>query len=238
MTDPVDARALNWRFVLPDSEAAGQLVLASEDETLPGAVTVALAAARRDPAEVAAFLESAMTEGPYPSVVVGDLTAWSRALRTRPVPLLTRLADAVQPGGTVFAGFGNRRYPAGPFGAGTLTLKRAGKALDRAGLKVAQQYVAMPDQRCPALLVPVTASGAELAYVLRNIMFPYTDSTSRVKGRLKQILLSTMQHGALAAPPALRFQLAPAYAVVGVRPVAPPAAIPPARAPESSADSP
>ncbi|NUP53914.1 MAG: hypothetical protein HOW97_42335, partial [Catenulispora sp.] len=144
MTDSVDARALNWRFVLPDAEAAEQLVLASEDETLPGAVTVALAAARRDPAGVAAFLESAITEGPYPSVVVGDLTAWSKALRTRPVPLLTRLADAVRPGGTVFAGFGNRRCPSRPFAAGTLTLKRAGRALDRAGLTVAQQYVAMP----------------------------------------------------------------------------------------------
>ncbi|GAA1950609.1 hypothetical protein [Catenulispora subtropica] len=173
---------------LLDFEAAGQLILASENETLPGAVTVALGAARRNPGGVAAFLESAIVEGPYPSVVVGDLTGWSNALRTAPAKLLARLAHAVQPGGSLFAGFGNRHYPGGPFAAGTLSLKRACAVLDRVGFTVAKQYVAMPDQRCPALLVPVSASEAELACV----------------------------------PPALRFQFAPAYAVVGLRPSAEP----------------
>jgi hypothetical protein len=45
----LDARPLNWRFVLPDSEAAGQLVLATENETLPGAISVSLAAAKQNP---------------------------------------------------------------------------------------------------------------------------------------------------------------------------------------------
>ncbi|NUR59954.1 MAG: hypothetical protein HOV87_14975 [Catenulispora sp.] len=227
MTDPLDARALNWRFVLP--EAAGQLILASHRETLPGAVTASLADARTDPRSAAAFLKSAIAEGPYESVVVADLSGWSTVLRTRPEQLLKRLAGAVQPAGALFAAFGNRHYPASPFAAGTLSLKAASAALSSAGFTVTNQYIAIPDQRCPALLIPVSASGAELAYVLQNILFPYTDSTSKLKGRLKQILLSTMQHGAQAVPPMLRFRLAPAYAVVGVRPALPRAVIPPAR---------
>jgi hypothetical protein len=218
MTDFLDARPLNWRFVLPDSETAGQLLLATENETLPGAISVSLAAAKQNPEGVGAFLDAAMTEGPYPNVVVSDLTGWSKALKTEPAELLTRLAQAVRPGGTLFAGFGNRHYPTEPFAAGTMSLKQASDVLSKGGFTVAKQYVAMPDQRCPALLVPVSKSGAELAYVLRNIMFPYTDSTSALKGRLKQLLLTVMQRGALLSPAALRFRLAPAYAVVAVRP--------------------
>jgi len=95
----------------------------------------------------------------------------------------------------------------------------------------------MPDQRCPALLVPVSHSGAELAYVLRNIMFPYTDSRSKVKGRLKQVLLTVMQRAALSAPPALRFKLAPAYAVVGVRPATALSTVLPTRSTGSTAST-
>ena len=226
MTDFLDARPLNWRFVLPDSDTAGQLVLTSENETLPGAIAVSLAAAKNNPEGVGAFLDAAMTEGPYPNVVVSDLTGWCKALKVSPAELLSRLAAAVRPGGTLFAGFGNRHYPTEPFAAGTMSLKQASDVLDAAGFTVAKQYVAMPDQRCPALLVPVSKSGSELAYVLRNIMFPYTDSTSPLKGRLKQLMLTVMQRGALLAPPALRFKLAPAYAVVGVRPAARLSAVP------------
>jgi hypothetical protein len=224
----LDARPLNWRFVLPDSETAGQLLLATENETLPGAISVSLAAAKQNPEGVGAFLDAAMTEGPYPNVVVSDLTGWSKALKTDPAVLLTRLAKAVRPGGTLFAGFGNKHYPTEPFAAGTMSLKQASEVLGKGGFTVAKQYVAMPDQRCPALLVPVSRSGAELAYVLRNIMFPYTDSTSALKGRLKQLLLTVMQRGALLAPPTLRFRLAPAYAVVAVRPTDAAGALPPA----------
>ena len=238
MTDSLDARPLNWRFVLPDTEAAGQLVLTSRDETLPGAIAVSLTAARHNPEGVDAFLESAIAEGPYPAVVAGDLTGWCRALKTSPAELLTRLAAAVLPGGTLYAGFGNKHYPAGPFAPGTMTLKQASAVLGAAGHTVAKQYVAMPDQNCPALLVPVSASGAELAYVLRNIMFPYTDSRSKLKGRLKQILLTVMQRSALSAPPALRFKLAPAYAVVSMRPATALSAVLPTRADRSSAGSP
>jgi hypothetical protein len=213
----LDARPLNWRFVLPNSEAAGQLLLASENETLPGAISVSLAAAKQNPEGVGAFLDAAVTEGPYPNVVVSDLTGWSKALKTSPDELLARLAAAVRPGGTLFAGFGNRHYPTEPFASGTMSLNRASKVLQAHEFTVAKQYVAMPDQRCPALLVPVSKSGAELAYVLRNVMFPYSDAKSKLKGRIKQIMLTVMKRGALMSPPVLRFRLAPAYAVVAVK---------------------
>lgn len=213
----LDARPLNWRFVLPDSEVAGQLLLATENETLPGAISVSLAAARQNPEGISAFLDAAVTEGPYPNIVVSDLTGWSKALQISPQDLLNRLAAAVRPGGTLFAGFGNRHYPTEPFAVGTLSLNQASKLLVSADFTVTKQYVAMPDQRCPALLVPVSKSGAELAYVLRNVMFPYTDATSKLKGRFKQLMLTVMKRGALMSPPVLRFRLAPAYAVIAVK---------------------
>ena len=210
-----DARALNWRFLVP-CEPAGLLLLAAADETLPGAV---------QPRRAAAGLAQALDGGrSYPAVALPDVGAWSPLLGGgrggRPAALLARAAAAVAPGGWLYAGFGNRCYPPAVLDRRALTLAAASRALAAAGLEPAGAWLAFPDHRCPAYLVGSSHPG-ELEYFLRTLFIPHVAGGSRVAARAAQLALAAGRRAALAVPPRLRPRLAPAYALVATRPTAP-----------------
>ena len=208
----IDHRPLNWRFVVP-SEPDGLLLLPAADEAgeVPGAVVC-------DPAR-AALLERA---GPYPAVVIADLGRWAKAEtghRGRGAgarELLAEAAAAVAPGGWLYASFANPWYPLRSGGAG-LTLAAAAGVLRGAGLRPSSAWLAFPDQRTTAYLVPA-GGGAELAYFMRTFFFPYATGPSARKARLRQRALTLMRRLALLAPPRLRPRFAPAFAIVAERP--------------------
>jgi hypothetical protein len=129
------------------------------------------------------------------------------------VAALAVLAAAVAPGGWLYAGFANSAFP--PFRGGV----RAGPArrtLERGGLRVAARYLALPDQRIAALLVPAE-QGAHLGYVLRHLVFPYTRADSALAGRCQRAVLALARVVALGTPHPVRVALAPAYALVARR---------------------
>jgi hypothetical protein len=207
----IDHRPLNWRFVVP-GEPHGLLLLAAADEAgeVPGAVVC-------DP-ERAALRGRA---GPYPAVVVADLGRWSqtRAGRGRgreARELLAEAAAAVAPGGWLYASFANPWYPLRS-GGGGLTLAAAASVLHGAGLQPTSTWLAFPDQRTAAYLVPA-GGGPELAYFMRTFFFPYATDGSARKARIKQRALTLMRRVSLVAPARLRSRFAPAFAVVAERP--------------------
>jgi hypothetical protein len=206
MTD-LDARALNWRFVVPD-EPRGLLLLPAEGERVEDAVS---------PEPSASALSAALREAPYPAVVAPDLAAWAGFERAGgAADLLARLGDCVGPGGWLFAGFPNAWYPAHPAAAGSLGLGAARRILHRAGLGIVDAYLALPDQRCPAYLVS-TEGPAELEYFLRRLFRPYAGSLSGWRAGLRQRSLSVMRRVALGLPHRLRIRFAPALGIVARR---------------------
>ncbi len=201
MTAEVDARVLNWRFIVPD-EPAGMLLLPADGETLPAAVTP-----ERD------ALKRMLLDRRYPAVAVPDLAAW--VSQGRPSRLLAALAAAVAPGGWLCAGFPNRWYPAAPLRAGSLSLTAALGVMRRAGLTGAEVYAALPDQRRAAFLVPL-ARPAEMDHMLRTLFETSFPASGRgaLAGRR---ILAILRRVALATPRARR-HVVPAYYLVAGKP--------------------
>jgi hypothetical protein len=220
----IDHRLLNWRFVVP-SLPDGLLLLAAADEAgeVPGAVRCDQGLA-------------ALRSGPFPAVVVADLGRWTTAaakLEAAPVreasseaearsggggkDLLRRAAEAVAPGGWLYASFANPLYPMRSRSAAALTLAGASRVVGGAGLRPLSCWLAFPDQQTPAYLVPA-GGGAELEYFMRTFFFPYATGGSARKARLRQRVLMVMRGCALLAPPVVRPRFAPAFAMVAERP--------------------
>jgi hypothetical protein len=207
----IDHRPLNWRFVVP-SEPDGLLLLPAADEAaeVPGAVVC-------DPGR-AALRER---PGSYPAVVVADLGRWAGGGRRRRAAaareLLAEAAAAVAPGGWLYASFANPWYPLRSGGGAGLTLAAAGGVLRDAGLRPSSAWLAFPDQRTTAYLVPA-GGGPELEYFMRTFFFPYAAGPVAWKARLRQRALKLMRGVALLAPVRLRPRFAPAFAIVAERP--------------------
>lgn len=213
----IDHRPLNWRFVVP-SEPDGLLLLAAADEAgeVPGAVVC-------DPGRAALRERS----GSYPAVVIADLGHWARTEAAHrgvgrgrggsAKELLAEAAAAVAPGGWLYASFANPWYPLRSNGGAGLTLAAAAGVLRGAGLQPSSSWLAFPDQRTTAYLVPA-GGGPELEYFMRTFFFPYATGGSARKARIKQRALTLMRRVSLVAPPRLRSRFAPAFAIVAERP--------------------
>jgi hypothetical protein len=209
----IDHRPLNWRFVVP-SEPDGLLLLAAADEAgeVPGAVAC-------DPGR-AALRERAR---PYPAVVISDLGRWAKHGTGHPGrgggarELLAEAAAAVAPGGWLYASFANPWYPLRSNGGAGLTLAAAARVLRGAGLEPSSAWLAFPDQRTTAYLVPASG-GVELEYFMRTFFFPYATGSSALKARIRQRALTLMRRVSLMAPAPLRSRFAPAFAIVAERP--------------------
>jgi hypothetical protein len=203
MSAAVDARLLNWRFVVP-GEPEGLLLLPADTETLPGAVVP----------ERGVF-GPAQLDRRYPAVAVPDLAAWAPPSRRAASGLLATLAAAVAPGGWLCVGFPNRWYPAAPLRAGSISLRAALRVIRRAGLTGTDVYAALPDQRRAAYLVPL-ARPAEMDHMLRVLFETSFPATGRgaVAGRR---ILSAARRMALATPRTRR-RLVPAYYLVAGKP--------------------
>jgi hypothetical protein len=204
MSADVDARLLNWRFVVP-SEPEGLLLLPADTEILPGAVAPDRGALGR-----------AQLGRLYPAVAVPDLAAWvQRRRHAEASRLLATLTAAVAPGGWLCVGFPNRWYPAAPLRAGSLSLRAALGVVRQGGLTGAEVYAALPDQRRAAFLVPL-ARPAEMDHMLRVLFETSFPSSGRGAIAFRRIL-SILRRGALAAPRGRR-HLVPAYYLVAGRP--------------------
>ena len=142
----IDQRLLNWRFVVPCGTQR-LLFLPIETETVPGAVV---------PDRSAASLTAALRDGEYDGVVVGDVAAWARAVGGGPAHLLTRLATSLAPGGWLYADSRTPGFLSTLGGAAPVSLRRAQRALRRAGPFDLHPYFALPNQRCPAYLISAT----------------------------------------------------------------------------------
>jgi hypothetical protein len=202
---PVDARRSNWRFVVPD-EPTGLLLLPIQDETLAGSVV---------PDRTEASLDRAL-EVSHPAAAVPDLGSWGR-LGGGSLPLLRRLAAAVQPGGWMYVGCANARYPGSATSRNAVRPGVVRRELVRAGFTEMETYLAFPDQRCPAYLVSV-AGRRELDYFLRRLAFPYADPSSRFGRPMGRRVLGIALSGASVAPHSFRTWSAPAVAFVARRP--------------------
>jgi len=198
-----DERLLNWRFVVPDGTPR-LLFLPIEAETVPGAVI---------PDRTAVALADALHAGPYTGVVVGDVAAWARMVGGGSSRLLTRLAASLAPGGWLYAGFPNAWFPARPRRRGSMSLRRARRALHRAGRFDLHPYFALPDQRCPAYLISAKRR-TELDYFLRHLFFPHVGSRSPRVAVVKQRVLGMARVPVVRLPHFLRLGCAPAVVVV------------------------
>lgn len=201
-----DARTLNWRFIVP-GEPAGLLFLPADGERLDAGRLVP----RSRPA-----LTEALAEGTYPAVVAVDAGGWSRETGIAPGRLLRRLAEAVEPGGYLCAGFPNPLYPARPSSRGSLGANRAERLLLQAGFEAPRVYLAFPGSDCPAYLVE-RDDPACIEYFVRHLAIPYAEGRGR-SARARQHLLGLMRRAAVAAPHAMRARLAPAAVLVARRP--------------------
>jgi hypothetical protein len=204
MSTEVDARVLNWRFLVP-GEPEGLLLLPADTETLPGAVTP-----ERD------VPDGALLGRCYPAVAAPDLAAWTpNRKRAAAAGLLAGLAAAVAPGGWLCVGFPNRWYPGAPLRPGSLSAGRAVRTVRRAGLTGAELYAALPEQRRAAFLVPL-ARRSEMDYMLRVLFDTSFPAGGRGAVAVRRIL-SVLRRVALATPRA-RQHFVPAYYLVARRP--------------------
>ena len=216
----LDARARNWRFLVPH-EPPGMLLLPNADEL---AEPAALAA----PTELADLSGSVLVPpgpdgaallpvGRFPAVGASDLAAGTRGgTRRQSLRLLTELAAAVAPGGWLCVGFANARYPRSPLSRGSLPLPAVRRTLHRAGLATPAVYAALPDHRHPALLVPL-ARPAELTFALTHLVPTYEPAGARWP-RLRRRMLQAQRWAALAAPHQVRSATVPAYCLLARRP--------------------
>lgn len=202
---PLDARFLNWRFVVPN-EPDGLLLLPLAGERIPGAVV---------PMATRTSFHTVLSSQPFPAVSAPDLKPWADFVGG-PRRLVALLADAVLPGGWLYMGFSNRLYPPHALAGGSLRTAWIERTLRERGFRPADRYVVFPNHRRAAYLVSARHA-AELDYFLRRLAFPYADTGSGLFGRAETRLLALMLRGAIAAPNALRVRLAPAFAYVAVR---------------------
>lgn len=205
MAAEVDARLLNWRFIVP-TEPTGLLLLPAGAETLPGAVTPG-----KGPSG-----GPRLCEPRYPAIAAPDLATWlPHGRRGAAARLLADLAAAVAPGGWLCAGFANRWYPVAPLRPGSLSSVRALRTVRRSGLTAPQLYAALPGQRRAAFLVPL-ARRTEMDYMLRFLF--QTSTPARGRGALAfRRILRVLRGAALLTPRARRY-LVPAYYLVAQRP--------------------
>jgi hypothetical protein len=201
----IDARTLNWRFLVPD-EPEGLLLLPIGEERVPAAIV---------PERDRASLWAALDGRTYPAVVAADLSAWSTVAGTRPSELLDRLAASVATGGFLYAGFSNPWYP-GTRRSDSLPWARARRIVEGRGMSGSLLYLAFPDHACPAYLVDASDRAA-LEYFVQRLSVPYVGGEGR-SARVKQGALRAMRALARAAPHAARVRFAPAGAVVSRRP--------------------
>jgi hypothetical protein len=206
VTVQVDARTLNWRFVVPD-EPEGLLYLPVNDERVPLAVVAE---------EGLRGLAVALRGGPYPAVAAPDLGRWARNRPAQAGRMLARLSAAVAPGGWLCAGFANANYPATPALTGALRIRSARRILRRAGLSDLEVYYSLPNQRCPALLVPA-ARPVELNHVLRYLFLTYLPGEGPWAAAQRH-LLTLLRRGALRTPHGIRTRFAPGFYVIARRP--------------------
>jgi hypothetical protein len=202
----MDERLLNWRFVVPCGTQR-LLFLPIDSESVPGAIM---------PERTAESLRSALRDGEYNGVVVGDVAAWSQTVDGGPASLLTGLAASLAPGGWLYAGFPNAWFPARPRRRGSISLRRAKQALQRAGSFDLHPYFALPDQRCPAYLISAKRR-TELDYFVRHLFFPHVGSRSPRLALAKQRVLNMARSPVARVPHAVRLACAPAIAVVARR---------------------
>jgi hypothetical protein len=204
----VDARALNWRFVVPD-EPEGLLLLPSADEAPRGAVVA--------PPSAPAALSSILDQGRFPAVVVPDLMRWARLTREgKPIALLARLAEAVVDGGWLCVGVSNPWYPGNAFSSTRLRPARAKQLLLADGFRSVEAYLALPDLRCPAYLVG-SDSGRELDHLMRHLFLPYVGSSRGLRSAVKVVGVRVMRRVALWLPVGVRTRFAPAVLFVAKR---------------------
>ncbi len=187
----VDARALNWRFVLP-AEPADPIVLDQAAATMHGRLADALIGA------------------PWPALAVPDLTAWTAGASPRMV--LRELAGAVAPGGWLCVGFPNRLPGAAQ---GAIGVRAATATLRAAGLHLEELYLPLPDHRRPAVLVDARHRG-QLDYVFRHAFLSYLPGPSK-SAWLGRRLLVVARTLAVRIPHSVRVRLAPAYYVIARR---------------------
>lgn len=201
-----DARALNWRFVVPD-EPVGLLLLPVGDET----TDTALVARRHE------IRPAFPREGTVPAVAVADLPGWTRhGGRRESARLLEQLCAAVAPGGWLCVGFANARYPGSPRWRRSLRLRAVRRVLRRSGMGAPEVYACLPDHRRPGLLVPVQRA-AELDHVLSRLFLTYVPDGAAWL-RLRRHALSLMRGSAAAAPHRVRAAFVPGYCLVSRRP--------------------
>jgi hypothetical protein len=204
MPSEPDARALNWRFVTPETPSR-LLLLPVGDERLPLALT---------PDRTVHGIQSALMHGPYPAVVVPDLGDWGR-LAGGPARLLSELAGQVGPGGWLCTGFSNSWSPIRPTGGGHLSRRKAIRLLRTAGFGRVDAYLAFPDHRRPAY---ITSPGRpELRYFLRRLFLPYVGDLGGMRARLKQRALRVLRTVTLATPHWIRVRFSPSYVLVAQR---------------------
>jgi hypothetical protein len=201
-----DARLLNWRFIAPQSDGR-VLLLPVEDEHLLAAVV---------PDRDRMSLSAALDAGPYSGVVAPNLSGWTETAGMKPAALLSRLAASVSSDGWIYVGFTGSWYPMRPFATGSMSLRSAISALNAAGLSEIVAYFALPDQRCPAYLIPAGRRD-ELDYFLRQLFFPYAEAATPFRLRIKQGTISVMRHVALKSPHWARLRFSPAIAIVAKR---------------------
>jgi hypothetical protein len=203
-----DARVLNWRFVVPGSQAR-LLLLSVDHESVPDAIV---------PARTAAALASALREGPFTGIVVGDLAAWEsiHAEGDGSSELLPLLVASLTPQGWLYAGLPNRWAPGALLRRRHLSSRALARRLQATGFAETRTYFALPSQRCPAYLVSADRR-AELDYFLNQLFFPYVGSSSPRTARLKQRVLDLGRWTALRVPHPLRIALSPGMAIVATR---------------------
>jgi hypothetical protein len=203
----VDARRLNWRFVVPD-EPGGLLLLPIGEEG--------------DVHRVPSFQDGAGTlprehAGAFPAIAAADLAGWTRhGGRSNSAGLLADLCAEVSPGGWLCVGFANSLYPRLSQRQGSMRLHAARRVLHRSGMAEPEVYACLPSHRRPGLLVPLRRP-AELDFVLHRLFLTYAPTDARWP-RLRRHLLALMQRCAVAAPHRVRVALAPGYCLVSRRP--------------------
>jgi hypothetical protein len=205
MQGETDARLLNWRFVVPD-EPGRLLLLPADGEDPAGAVT---------PNDTNG-LDSVIGMGPYDGVAVPDVGRWgSMSGAGGSANLLRQLAAQVADGGWLYVGFANPLYPLRR-GHGSLSLTKALRVLDAAGLDRVDVFLALPDERCPAYLIPRNDRAA-LDFFLKRLFLPYPGAARGWRGRATQQLMSALRRLALVGPHRARTRFAPAFGIVAGR---------------------
>lgn len=180
-----DARAGNWRFVLP-STPPDPLVL-DQLSGIPDPVT-----AHRT----------------CPAIVAPDLAAW--APRTSSAELLGQLGELVAPGGWLLVGFANPWFPGHQrVSGGALGLGAAVRGLREHRLRPTICFAALPDHRHPVALVPIDRRD-ELDDLLLRVPATYVSNGTRAP-RTNRRTRQVARRCAVLAPHRLRVAALPGF---------------------------